>query len=232
MNSAPFRNPLVVALDVDSSEQALKLVDELGDIVGGFKIGPRLCLREGMGLAQKISAQAPVFLDNKHFDIPSTMEAAIKASFDCGASAVTVHALAGLEALKKMADLEKELNTKRDFRILAVTILTSWKSLPPSMKALDIAEHVKIMITQIQESGLRSLVCSAEELALAKGSGLFCLTPGIRFPEDSKDDQSRVSDPRSALAQGSSALVVGRPIIQAQNPRIAALKFLESLGVK
>lgn len=226
---SPFKNPLVVALDVDSREQALKLVDELGDIAGGFKIGPRLCLREGMSFVKQISSHAPVFLDNKHFDIPSTMEAAVRASFDCGASAVTVHGLAGPEALRLMAQVESELNAQRPFRILAVTILTSWKTVPRALKDMAIPQHVKDMADAIRDSGLRSVVCSAEELDILKDLDLFRLTPGIRFADDAYNDQSRVSDPVSALDKGASALVVGRPIIQAANPRTAALRFVDAI---
>ncbi|HPI41296.1 MAG TPA: orotidine 5'-phosphate decarboxylase, partial [Pseudobdellovibrionaceae bacterium] len=119
----PFQNPLIVALDVDTDQEALGLVEELYDLVGGFKVGPRLNLRYGSELIQKISKRAPVFVDNKHFDIPTTMEAAVRASFESGASLVTIHALSGLESLKKMADLEIELSQIRPFRILGVTTL-------------------------------------------------------------------------------------------------------------
>jgi hypothetical protein len=121
-SSEPMRNPIIAALDVDSRDQALKLADDLADVVGGFKVGPRLCLRYGQDLVKEVAARAPVFVDNKHFDIPSTMEAAVRASFEAGASLVTVHALSGREALTKMATLEKELSQKRPFKILAVTI--------------------------------------------------------------------------------------------------------------
>lgn len=226
---SPFKNPLVVALDVDSRDEALKLVDEIGDLAGGFKVGPRLCLREGAGFIKELAARAPVFMDNKHFDIPSTMEAAVRASFDCGASAVTVHALAGAEALKAMANVEKELNAQRPFRIIAVTILTSWSTLPVSLKPTAISQHVKEMAESVQASGLKSIVCSAEELELVGQLPLFRLVPGIRFADDAVNDQSRVSGPEAALAKGASALVVGRPIIQAKNPRLAALRFSGSL---
>ena len=78
--ASPMKNPLIVALDVDSREEALKLADELGDVVGGFKLGPRLCLRYGKDFVGEVAQRGPVFMDNKHFDIPSTMEAAVRAS--------------------------------------------------------------------------------------------------------------------------------------------------------
>ena len=164
----PFRNPLCVALDVDTDHQALQLVKNLGDIVGGFKIGPRLCLRYGEKLTQEIAKVAPVFVDNKHFDIPSTMEAAVRTSFSSGASLVTVHALSGSEALQLMAKTERELNQIRPFKILAVTVLTSWdqSSLPESLKPMKVDEHVQSLTRLVQESGLNSIVCSSQELSL------------------------------------------------------------------
>lgn len=228
MSFAPFNNPLCIALDVDSREEAVLLARQLSDVAGGFKLGPRLIQRYGETIVQEIAGLAPVFVDCKYFDIPSTMEAAVRASFEAGASVVTVHALAGQEALQKMAELETELNKKRPFRILAVTILTSWseQSLPSVMNKKPIADHVLALAQLVKESGLKSVVCSAEEIDSLKGLGLFLLTPGIRLATDGKDDQKRTMSPQEALSKGSSALVVGRPIIAAKDPAAAALQFL------
>lgn len=228
MKSAPFLNPLVVALDVDSRDEALRLADELADVAGGFKVGPRLCLREGARFCHEIAARAPLFMDNKHFDIPSTMEAAVRASFEAGASVVTVHALSGSEALRAMANVERELSAQRPFRILAVSVLTSWDeaSVPPVLVKQPIAEHVSELAKIVKESGLSSLVCSPHELETLGERGLFLLTPGIRFDEDERGDQKRTAGPARALALGASALVVGRPILRAANPREAGVRFV------
>lgn len=227
-HSSPMRNSLCVALDVDSKDRALQLVSELNDVVGGFKIGPRLILRYGQDLIQEISQQAPVFVDCKFFDIPSTMKAAVRAGFEAGASLVTVHAMAGAEALEQLAVLEKELSQQRPFRILAVTILTSWaqESLPPVMKILPISNHVQELAKLVVASGLSGLVCSPEELDLLKAIPAYKVTPGIRFSVDEKGDQKRVLGPAEALKKGSSLLVVGRPIVESINPREAANKYL------
>jgi orotidine-5'-phosphate decarboxylase len=232
--SKPFNNPICVALDVNTREETLALADQLSDIVGGFKLGPRLCLRYGQALVQEIAQRAPVFLDNKHFDIPSTMEAAVRASFDAGASVVTVHALAGREALERMAKVEGELQRHRPFKILAVTILTSWdqESLPAVMKSQSISEHVNSLTELVAASGLSGIVCSAHELEFVKDRNLFLLTPGIRFTSDSPGDQKRVMSPRDALKSGASALVVGRPIIEAANPRETATEYAMAIYEK
>lgn len=228
LRAQPMRNPIILALDVDTRDQALKIADDLSEVVGGFKLGPRLCLRYGMNLVQEIQQRGPVFLDNKHFDIPSTMEAAVRASFEAGASLVTVHALSGREALTRMAAVEKELNQKRPFRILAVTILTSWdqSSLPVNMKEQPIYHHVTDLVGLVEQSGLKGVVCSPHELDLLQNRDLYLVTPGIRFSMQDSGDQKRIMGPKEALRKGASALVVGRPILEAKNIKEAATDFV------
>ena len=224
----PMKNPLILALDVDTRDEALRIADELADIVGGIKLGPRLCLRYGMDFVKEVAARSPVFLDNKHFDIPSTMEAAVRASFEAGASLVTVHALSGKTALQKMAEVEKELNGVRPFKILAVTILTSWdqSSLPSSMKEKPIAEHVVALADLVKSAGLSGIVCSPHELDLLQNRDLYLVTPGIRFSMQDSGDQKRIMGPKEALRKGASALVVGRPILEAKNIKETATDFV------
>lgn len=228
VRSAPMKNPIILALDVDTRDQALKIADDVADIIGGIKLGPRLCLRYGMDFVKEMAQRAPIFLDNKHFDIPSTMEAAVRASFEAGASLVTVHALSGSEALKKMAEVEKELNQKRPFKILAVTILTSWDqaSVPGNMKDQPIAQHVTDLATLVKNSGLSSVVCSPHELDLLQNRDLYLVTPGIRFSMQNSGDQKRIMGPKEAMQNGASALVVGRPILEAKDIKEAATDFV------
>ena len=228
VRSAPMKNPIILALDVDTRDQALKIADDVADIIGGIKLGPRLCLRYGMDFVKEMAQRAPIFLDNKHFDIPSTMEAAVRASFEAGASLVTVHALSGSEALKKMAEVEKELNQKRPFKILAVTILTSWdqNSLPKNMKEQLISQHVTELATLVQDSGLSSVVCSPHELDLLQNRDIYLVTPGIRFSMQNSGDQKRIMGPKEAMQKGASALVVGRPILEAKDIKEAATDFV------
>ena len=228
LRAQPMKNPIILALDVDSRDEALRIVDEVGEIIGGIKLGPRLCLRYGTALVEEIAQRAPVFLDNKHFDIPSTMEAAVRASFDAGASLVTVHALSGLEALTRMAAVEAELNKIRPFKVLAVTILTSWdqQSLPSNLKDFSIAQHVMDLTGLVQNAGLSGVVCSPHELDLLQNRNLYLVTPGIRFSMQASGDQKRILGPVEALRKGASALVVGRPILEAKNIKEAATEFV------
>lgn len=225
---SPLRNPLIIALDVDSEAEALRLAEGLSDLAGGFKVGPRLVLRSQADFVMRLSKLAPVFFDFKFFDIPSTMESAVRAAFESGASLVTVHALAGGVALKLMAKLEMELNQLRPFRILVVTILTSFEAttLPRNLKPQSISQHVSDLVALAKDSGLRGIVCSPHELSLFEEmEDLYLVTPGIRGDFSPIDDQKRTMGPTEAIESGATALVVGRPIIAAQNPREAALKF-------
>jgi orotidine-5'-phosphate decarboxylase len=226
-----LENPIMVALDVDTRDQALKIARELKGKVGAIKLGPRLNVRYGADLIGEIAAQTPVFVDNKYLDIPSTMDAAIRASFEAGASFATVHCWAGSEALAKLAATEKELNKQRPFQILAVTILTSYnpQTLPPPLGAYTIADQVRTLANLAIESGLTGLVCSPEEVADLRKlhPHAYLVTPGIRMPEDKHGDQKRVMGPREAMTAGSSALVIGRPIVEAKDPVAAAEKILK-----
>ena len=226
-------NPIIVSLDVDSVEDCLRLATQLKGRVGAYKIGPRLVVRYGQDLIAKMAALGPVFVDNKYLDIPSTMEGAIRATFDCGATLATVHCWAGGEALEKLAKLEAEFNRHRPFKILAVTILTSFspETLPPGLLKESIDQHVEGLAALALGSGISGIVCSPQEVARlrALSKEAFLVTPGVRLPTDDRGDQKRVETPAEALRLGASALVIGRPIIEAKDPVAATEKILASL---
>lgn len=240
-----LKNPLILALDVDSKDDAFKILDHVSDLVGGIKVGPRLVYKYGAPFVTELSELAPVFVDNKYFDIPSTMVAAVRASFNAGATLVTVHAMSGAEALTELYKLEIELNRIRPFKILAVTILTSWdsSSLPKNFHSWSIENHVRSLTELIYNSGLRGVVCSGQELESLNYPDLFKVTPGIRLSTESllfeknraddnsqNKDQKRVMTPKQAIKAGASALVIGRPILQSHHPRETILNILESCG--
>jgi orotidine-5'-phosphate decarboxylase len=174
-----------------------------------------------------------MFVDCKFFDIPSTMEGAVRASFDMGAAFCTVHAQAGVEALTRMAELERELSKQRPFRILAVTVLTSFRqdTLPSVSRAQPIAEQVGALAQLAIDCGLSGIVCSAEEVQAlrVRFPQAFLLTPGVRLGHEDKGDQKRVTDPCAALRAGASALVVGRPIYESLEPAKAAKTYYEEI---
>lgn len=219
-----LKSPLMLALDVDKREDAERLADELGEYAGALKLGPRLVYRYGESFVRSMAKRAPIFIDCKFFDIPSTMVASVRAAFEAGASFATVHAMAGPEALSQLARLEEELNRERPFKILCVTILTSWDEtqFSANFTKKPVLDHVRILAEQVLQSGLRGLVCSPHELNALRGKGLYLVTPGVRLGTEKADDQKRTMDPHAALAEGASAFVVGRPIIAAADPVAAA----------
>ena len=224
-----LKNPLILALDVDSANEARNVLDQVGDLVGAIKLGPRLTYKYGADIVTEFSKITSVFVDNKYFDIPSTMESAVRASFVAGATLVTVHALAGKEALVKLAALEAELNQLRPFKILAVTILTSWEksSFPENFHAWTVENHVRSLSELVYQSGLRGLVCSGHELELILHKDFFTVVPGIRLESDDSADQKRIMTPKQAIKSGAKALVVGRSILKSPEPRKTVIKILE-----
>jgi orotidine-5'-phosphate decarboxylase len=228
-----LHNNLIIALDVDSAEEALLLAQSLKGRAGAFKVGPRLCMRYGADLVKKLATYAPVFVDNKYLDIPSTVDAAIKATFEAGATLATVHAWNGKETLARLAETERALNQKRAFKILAVTILTSFtqETLPPG-SSKDISQSVEELAKLTLDCGLTGIVCSPHEVAKlrAQHKSSYLVTPGVRLPDDDIGDQKRTETPAEAIRRGSSALVIGRPIIGAKDPIAAADRVIASIN--
>ena len=230
---AILTNPLFVALDVDNSDQAIELIRQTRAFVGGFKVGPRLALRYGEPFLKEVARHGAMFVDNKYFDIPNTMESAVRASFEVGATFCTVHAQAGKEALSQLAELEEELCRIRPFRVLAVTVLTSFKqeTLPAMVAKIPIAEQAVQLAKLVIDSGLSGLVCSPEEVESLRKlfPEAYLVTPGVRLSGEDRGDQKRVSDPVTALKRGASALVVGRPIYESLEPAQAAKVYYEEI---
>jgi orotidine-5'-phosphate decarboxylase len=229
-----MKNPVIVALDVDSEKEASQLVAKVSPYVGGFKVGPRLTLRADKSFLKDLSQSGILFFDHKFFDIPSTTVASVKIAAELGAHWVTVHALNGPECLRDLSSLENEIRkTKRDFRVLAVTVLTSFstQSLPPIWKDESIESSVVALAQSAHSSGVKSFVCSPEEVSKLHSlyNDGFFVVPGIRPTGSSAGDQKRTAAPSETIRAGASALVIGRPIIAAKDPAAAAREILESL---
>ncbi len=223
---------LFVALDVDSVDQALGIAKQaaLGNPIAsalGFKVGPRLLYKAGSSLVAELAQYGTVFVDCKFLDIPSTMEASVRTSFEAGASYCTIHALAGPKALEQLAKLEAQLSLQRPFRILTVTVLTSFspETLPKPLRGSgqSIAQLTRDLVLEAAHSGLSSFVCSPQEIQTLRGleqelkTELFLVTPGIRPAGSAKGDQVRIETPEAAGRLGASALVVGRPILESSD---------------
>jgi orotidine-5'-phosphate decarboxylase len=232
---------LMVALDVDTFEQARKLIDELGDSVEIFKVGSQMFTAHGPFITRYLQTKGKkVFLDLKFHDIPNTVASAVKSAVGLSVSPsndpgfaplymLTVHTAGGKEMLEAAVEAAREksknLNVQRPL-IIGVTVLTS------TTKDEGTQELVLQRARLAKEAGLDGVVASVEEAASIRrelGRDFLIVTPGIRPADVVLNDQKRVATPEIAIAQGSNFLVVGRPIIQAASPRAAALQILESI---
>jgi orotidine-5'-phosphate decarboxylase len=215
------RDRLIVALDVPSVKAAEDMVSRLGDTVSFYKIGYQLAFAGGLPFAAGlIAAGKKVFLDLKLHDIANTVTKGVESVAQLGASFLTVHAY---PQTMKAAVAAKRGNLK----ILAVTVLTSYDDadLAAAGSKLGVAVLVAQRAGQARDLKVDGLVCSAEEVANLRklaGPGMVLVTPGIRPAGSGKDDQKRVMTPAKAIAAGADYLVVGRPIVEAGDPKAAA----------
>jgi orotidine-5'-phosphate decarboxylase len=224
------RDRLIVALDVPSIPAAASLVERLGDAVSFYKIGYQLAFAGGMALAETlVGAGKQVFLDLKLHDIGNTVEKGVESVARMGATFVTVHAypqtMKAAVAARGGAGL----------RILAVTVLTSYDDadLEAAGYALGVSSLVARRAAQAREAGVDGLVCSAEEAAALRslvGTSMMLVTPGIRPAGAAAGDQKRVMTPSRAIAAGADYLVVGRPIVEAADPRAAAVAIVAEIA--
>jgi orotidine-5'-phosphate decarboxylase len=213
---------LIVPLDLPSPEAAEAMVKRLGTSVTFYKIGYQLGYAGGLPLVGKLADQGKkVFLDLKLHDIGNTVARGVESITKLGATFLTVHAYP--QTMK--AAVEGRGNSS--LKILAVTVLTSYNDddLHAAGYRLGVSELVEARAQQAQVLGVDGLVCSPEEaVALRKvvGHQMNLVTPGIRPAGAAAGDQKRIMTPGRAIAAGANYLVVGRPIIEAPDPKAAA----------
>jgi orotidine-5'-phosphate decarboxylase len=236
-----MRNPIFVALDVPTPEQALDLVRELAPVVGGFKIGSELFTAAGPDLVRAVRRTGvQVFLDLKYCDIPNTVARAVAAAVRLDVQMLTVHAsggLAMLQAAEQAAQQTASQTGRNAPLVLAVTVLTSLDSRALAEVGCDdhVGRQVERLATLAVRAGLRGLICSPLEVAALRQilpTHIQLVTPGIRPEGSSPGDQARTLTPQEALAAGADWLVIGRPITGAAQPRHAAENILRSLGLR
>lgn len=222
---------LLVALDVDTVEEARALADRLRGVVGGFKIGSRLFTSEGPSFVAELASQGDrVFLDLKFHDIPNTVAGAVAAATRLGVWMVNVHASGGsamMRAARAAADEEAARRSRPAPLVIAVTMLTSLtqEALTEIGLREAVASQVERLAALTEASGLDGVVASPQEIAIIRrrcARQFAVVTPGIRGAGDQQGDQQRTMSAAEALAAGASYLVVGRPIIAAADPRAAA----------
>jgi orotidine-5'-phosphate decarboxylase len=219
-NGIESRDRLIVALDFEDIQQAKSLVAQLGDSVTFYKIGLQLCMTgKYFDLLDWLVAQKKkVFVDLKFFDIPATVGKAVKQLAGRGITFATVHGNDGI--------MRAAAENKGDVRILAVTVLTSLDrgDLDDLGFECDVETLVLSRASRAVELGCDGVVASGQEASAMRqslGQGFLVVSPGIR-PVENDDDQKRVVTPTQALKNGADYLVVGRPIIAAPDPLLAA----------
>jgi orotidine-5'-phosphate decarboxylase len=216
------RDRLIVALDLADVAAAEAMVARLGDSVTFYKIGYQLGYAGGLPLVQKLAdAGKKVFVDLKLHDIGNTVTRGVESVVGLGATFLTVHAFP--QTMKAAV----EARAGSDLKILGVTVLTSYDDgdLHAAGYRLSVADLVEARAQQAQVLGLDGLVCSPEEAtALRKivGHQMLLVTPGIRPAGSAVGDQKRIMTPGRAIAAGADYLVVGRPVMEAADPKAAA----------
>jgi orotidine-5'-phosphate decarboxylase len=216
------RERLIVALDLPSVDAAEKMVARLGESVLFYKIGYQLVFAGGLPFAAGlIAAGKQVFLDLKLHDIGNTVEKGVESVAQLGATFLTVH---GYPQTMKAAVKGKHGSR---LRILAVTVLTSYDDadLAAAGYEMSVPELAAARAAQARDTGIDGLVCSAEEATNLRkiiGAGMVLVTPGIRPMGSASGDQKRVMGPARAIRCGADYLVVGRPVVEAADPKKAA----------
>ena len=233
------KDKLIVALDVEDANQALRLFDSLHDSVGMFKIGIQLFTAAGPEIVRQIvSRGGRVFLDLKYHDIPNTVAMAAIEATRLGVSLFNIHAAGGHEMMKRTANAVAEVATRENLakpKVLAVTLLTSIDQ--ETLNQIGIDDVPKIAVGRLaklaRESGLDGVVASAQEISIIRGSvaqpDFLIVTPGIRSATNAAHDQRRTMTAGEAIRAGADYLVIGRPILEAADPVRATQDFVNEI---
>ncbi len=240
---------LIVALDVDTLSEAEKIINLLKHKVDVFKVGSRLFTSVGPAILNLLNSNdCKIFLDLKYHDIPTVISDAVRAAYDNKVFAVSLHIAGGREMLEKCVSL------KNKPLLWGITVLTSFDE--NDLKELGVCRKIEeqvLHLAKIAKSiGLDGVVCSPGEIEIVKKLGsLKIIIPGIRFTPlevrsvntstsrssglilaghvETTDDQKRTLTPKEAKEKNADYIVVGRPIIKADNPLAVTEKILEEI---
>lgn len=216
---------VILALDVATRADAELFLDRIGGDLRWVKIGLQLFVREGPDLVGAIARRGhKIFLDLKLHDIPNTVASAIRSLRGRPCDLLTIHAAGGSEMMREAVTAARETNPT--LLLLAVTVLTSLDD--TGLAATGVADGAATQVERLARlalgAGVPGLICSPMELPALRakfGPGPLLVTPGIRPSGSAAGDQKRTLTPREAAAAGADFIVVGRPLLQAKDPRAA-----------
>jgi len=230
------REKIILALDVPTKEQAIEVIKSTEGIITAFKIGLQLFTAMGSDFVRELASSGlKIFLDLKFHDIPNTVAKAGIEVAKLGVWMFNVHTLGGAEMMKRTVEEVTEfceLKNLKKPKILGVTVLTS--SSDETLRQVgikaDASETVKNLAILSARCGLDGVVASPHEIEIVKRNvekeDFLVITPGIRPSFAPAEDQKRVMTPKEALSLGADYIVIGRPILQSSNPKVAIEKIL------
>jgi orotidine-5'-phosphate decarboxylase len=222
---------LIVALDLESPEEARRLLDALPGLRWA-KVGPMLLLAGGLELVAELKGRGiRVFLDLKWHDIPHAVAGAVAAAARLGVDLVTVHALGGEEMVRAA------VAARGGTRVAGVTVLTSHSAASLAVAlgrpTVELAGEVERLARMLVAAGVDAVVTSPEEIGVVRsvaGPDTWIVVPGIRPPFAEAGDQRRTATPEAAVAAGATHLVVGRPIVRAKDPQKVYQGLCDAIG--
>jgi len=234
------KEKLIVALDVDRADHGIELFKALRDSAGIFKVGMQLFTAAGPELVRNIvSNGGRVFLDLKYHDIPNTVALAGIEATRLGVSIFNIHASGGTEMMKRtvlaVAETAQRENLTKP-KVIGVTVLTSVDR--QTLQQIGIEEEAQPVVTRLavlaQECGLDGVVASAREIKTIREtvsqSGFLIVTPGMRSASEAAEDQRRTMSVGDAIRAGADYVVVGRPILAAPDPAVAARRIVDEIA--
>lgn len=224
---------LILALDVPTREEAFAMLERCGNELRWVKVGLQLFVKYGPGFVNEVAERGyEVFLDLKLHDIPNTVASAIRSLEGLPIGMLTIHSMGGQEMMSRAAEAAAAINP--DLTLLGVTVLTSMNR--TNLATIGFDDDPEAMVLRLarlaSESGLGGLVCSPLELPMVRkelGPDIAIITPGVRPEGASADDQKRTLTPAGARAKGASFIVVGRPILKADDPSQAIRRIMAEL---
>ena len=223
-----LKKKIFCALDFSELDRTIKFTDKIKDHIGGIKIGLEFFCKNGPDGVKKMKEfELPIFLDLKLHDIPNTVAKAFRNLESLSPDYLTVHLNGG----KKM--INELIKYKKKTKIIGVSMLTSLdqKDLKESGIMCDENSYVEKLAKIGVSSGIDGIVSSPREVKLLrkKFKNLILVTPGIRLPDENKNDQKRTETPAEAIKNGSSMLIIGRTITKSSNPILSIEKIIQNI---